>query len=1666
MKRKFNRLISVLLVLLMFFSAVPANVFAFEADMPEFTPDTITDPILPEGFSLTGRTELDENGNTIWEAETQASEYGLVNVIWVDAYGDKVQNPDAPLAYPVNKDGVPVVKGETLPSDYDARDYGLITPVEYQVGGTCWAHAATACVETAYLKNFGTTYDLSEYHAAWFAKNSYYEGVTDSANDGLSKADIVSGVLDAGGNMPEYCRAVVNFSGAVLESRYPLNTEDNSSRVGTSQLAEDMKNTFTYETRYQQDAILEGIRSIPYDISALKQAVLDYGAVMVLYYSDDAYYTDYWNAGDEPVAYYHPSATDTNHAVTLIGWDDNFSRENFGTYKPQNDGAWLIKNSWSTRWGNDGYFWISYEDAAIQLYDSYVVMVGDPDEYEDIYLHNGFDNVSNTNAYTKSANIFTARNDIYLSKISYGGATTNKDYTLKIYKGLSENCTDPTAGTLVYTQSGKTYGGEYIAVNGDVKINKGERFSVVFEFDRFYYEGTIATTCKAGDSFYYNTSAGEWVDTAGSNYSNVCIRAIAKYQEDNDSYKITYKDGAHYSETATSSGGTVALPQKAGHTYVLTYNNSEFTGTGITQDCVVNMHCYPTNGETSENNACTTVYECIYCGEKMKEDYVSHSYKSEVLAATAKNIGYTMNLCTVCGEHTYSDINIHSDATGGQTDSFWWQYMDGNLCVFSAAECAMPDYTGSSATPWAAHLDDITTLTVNDKITYLGDYAFSSLPALSELNLPDSITEIGDYCFSGAKALKIFDCPDALTKIGTYAFNGAVSLEDINYNDAIKTIGSYAYMGCSSLTEVVLPGTLTSIGDYLFYNCPNVTKITAEEGVTRLRYQLWCQYGNSKLEEIVIPSTATSVTFMNYAHLDKYTISPDNKVYCSVDGVVFSKDMTKLLAYPATKADKYYKVPASVVEMDYYVFSYINGLKYLDMSECSIKIIKDKAFNQTKTLTNVNLPKTTTNIWYQAFYRTRIENIFVPASVTSYQDPPFTTGGSSSYFIPNFYTDSETAKIKEFADEYGYTCTVLHTDHDFSTAVADMSKEPTCKDEGKSFKICACGSFEYKTVPATGAHSLVKGETIAPTCTEDGYTVYTCSACGTTVNKDNVTAPGHKFEWIIDSDATCGVAGKKHEKCNVCGAVQSEDTEIPATGEHNYTSEITAEPTCEIKGVRTYTCSNCGDSYTEEIAATGHDYKSTVTPPTCEEKGYTTYICTCGDTYKDNYVDALGHDYKWIVDSDATCGKAGEKHEECTRCDATRNLNTAIPATGEHSYESEITVPATHLKEGVKTYTCGGCGDSYTEPVAKLKDHDYKSKVTAPTCNDKGYTTYTCVCGDTYKDNYVDALGHNYKWIIDREATCGTAGEKHEECTRCYGTRSLNTAIPATGEHSYTSKVTVEPICETKGERTYICSGCGDSYTEEIAATGHDYKSTVTPPTCEEKGYTTYTCACGKSYIDDYVNETGHKYAPAVTAPATHLTEGVMTYTCTCGDSYTDIIPKIKDHTYTEEITVQPTHLAEGEKTFTCPCGDSYTETIAKTPEHKYTSTVVKAATHLEYGKMKYTCECGDSYEKDIAKTPDHTYKVTGTKAPTCNDKGYTTYTCACGKSYNDNYVNARGHDFGSDGVCKSCGYNKVKDCSCNCHKTGFGGFIWKILRFFYKLFKINPVCACGAKHY
>ncbi len=113
--------------------------------------------------------------------------------------------------------------------------------------------------------------------------------------------------------------------------------------------------------------------------------------------------------------------------------------------------------------------------------------------------------------------------------------------------------------------------------------------------------------------------------------------------------------------------------------------------------------------------------------------------------------------------------------------------------------------------------------------------------------------------------------------------------------------------------------------------------------------------------------------------------------------------------------------------------------------------------------------------------------------------------------------------------------------------------------------------------------------------------------------------------------------------------------------------------------------------------------------------------------------------------------------------------------------------------------------------------HIYDGAVTAPTCTEKGFTTYICECGDTYVADYVDETGH-----------------------------------------SHTSEITTPATHIKEGVMTFVCS-CGDTYTETVARLpGHTYETVVTAPTCSEQGFTTYTCSCGDSYVDDYVDATSH----------------------------------------------------------------------------------------------------------------------------------------------------------------------------------------------------------------
>ena len=252
----------------------------------------------------------------------------------------------------------------------------------------------------------------------------------------------------------------------------------------------------------------------------------------------------------------------------------------------------------------------------------------------------------------------------------------------------------------------------------------------------------------------------------------------------------------------------------------------------------------------------------------------------------------------------------------------------------------------------------------------------------------------------------------------------------------------------------------------------------------------------------------------------------------------------------------------------------------------------------------------------------------------------------------------ETRKIPKLDHTHEYTETVV---------------EPTCTEKGYTLHKCECGE-EYKdgetealghlfgewkiVTPATEdseglerrtctrencdfkeerkipvlshTHNYITTTIVEPTCTERGYTKYTCEKCGNSYNADYEKALGHNFgEW-------------KEIK--------------PATEEED--------------GLKERTCARCGEKEEQSIPAKTHEHKfvDTVIEPTCTEKGYTIHKCKCGEQYEDSYVSALDHSYstEWTIDKEATCTETGIKSHHCTRCEA-KTDETEIPLA-DHNY--------------------------------------------------------------------------------------------------------------------------------------------------------------------------------------------------------------------------------------------------------------------------------------------------------------------------------------------------------------------------------------------------------------
>lgn len=435
----------------------------------------------------------------------EPSEYGYTDYYVPEEINEETDgivffNCDEPLCYAS-------ADAPSIPASFDAREEGLVTQAKYQGNtGNCWAFSSISALESASIaKGYDSaeTADYSEAHLSWFSQNSFTENENDLAyGDGI----INQNAHMSGGNWRIAAAALTRRSGVANEADFPYSA-NNVSAMSNYDEAE------RYNTG--SGVILESAQVLtqPDDI---KNWISEYGSITAAIYYDDMYYNSNENA-----YFCYASKSSVNHQITVIGWDDNYSSDNFGHFLPSGDGAWLCKNSWGTSWGDDGCFWVSYYDVMIKNFAGFSVR--STDSYVNNYSYNGcdFSAYYSYSCATAAANVFTSKGLERLTSVSTYAVKAGTNVKVTIYTGLAENCTDPTRGTkAAYTEATLEREGYHtIYLDTPVILQPGEKFSVAIEYSHSSGKVSVAAEIEGYGNYNLSSRNGETFISANAKYN-------------------------------------------------------------------------------------------------------------------------------------------------------------------------------------------------------------------------------------------------------------------------------------------------------------------------------------------------------------------------------------------------------------------------------------------------------------------------------------------------------------------------------------------------------------------------------------------------------------------------------------------------------------------------------------------------------------------------------------------------------------------------------------------------------------------------------------------------------------------------------------------------------------------------------------------------------------------------------------------------------------------------------------------------------------------------------------------------------------------------------------------------------------------------------------------
>ena len=351
-------------------------------------------------------------------------------------------------------------------------------------------------------------------------------------------------------------------------------------------------------------------------------------------------------------------------------------------------------------------------------------------------------------------------------------------------------------------------------------------------------------------------------------------------------------------------------------------------------------------------------------------------------------------LCAVCaGAETYGDLEYS---------------------VLDDGTVEITDYNGIAKTV------DIPEKINGKSVTSIGNCAFRYCTSLKSITIPNSVMEIGSSAFSGCSSLTSITIPNSVTEIGVYAFKGCTSLTSITIPNSVTNIGDSTFWGCSSLTAIYvavdnknytsvngvlfnkdktalicypagktdksynITNSVTSIGDYAFNGCSSLTSVTIPNSVTEIGGSAFV--GCASLKSITMPNSVTSIgawAFNGCTGLTAINVAMENQNYVSPDGVLYNKDKTTIICYPAGKKGNNYKIPDGVTEIGSIAFSRCSSLTSVTIPN-SVTSIGSGAFNGCTSLTRVTIPNSVTKIGWNAFSGcTSLTSITIPNSVIS-----------------------------------------------------------------------------------------------------------------------------------------------------------------------------------------------------------------------------------------------------------------------------------------------------------------------------------------------------------------------------------------------------------------------------------------------------------------------------------------------------------------------------------------------------------------------------------------------------------------------------------------------------------------------------------------------------------